>query len=202
MRQVVCSRRTGEVRLADVPAPACPPGGVVVRTRRSVVAPGTERQVIELARKSPLGKAAGAPRPGAAGARQRAHGLHPFDVDIRRFRADVHALDTVPRAPYAVHHRRPRKSGVLNPHNPHREWALRDFTTGVGNRNAELPRRRLVAARDPEVQLDVVVDHWRCRLGDRFLARFTRYGAAPDDNAQADSRQNDAGFHNASFPRG
>ena len=61
MRQVVCSRRTGEVRLADMPAPACPAGGVVVRTRRSVVSPGTERQVIELARKSLLGKAAARP---------------------------------------------------------------------------------------------------------------------------------------------
>ena len=61
MRQVVCSRRTGEVRLADVPAPACPRGGVVVRTRCSVVSPGTERQVVELARKSLLGKAAARP---------------------------------------------------------------------------------------------------------------------------------------------
>ena len=61
MRQVVCSRRTGEVRLADVPAPACPPGGVLVRTRCSVVSPGTERQVLTLARKSLLGKAAARP---------------------------------------------------------------------------------------------------------------------------------------------
>ena len=61
MRQVVYARRTGEVRLADMPAPACPRGGVVVRTRRSVVSPGTERQVLELARKSLLGKAAARP---------------------------------------------------------------------------------------------------------------------------------------------
>ena len=61
MRQVVCSRRTGEVRLADVPAPACPPGGVLVRTRCSVVSPGTERHVLRLARRSLLGKAAARP---------------------------------------------------------------------------------------------------------------------------------------------
>ena len=61
MRQIVYSRRTGEVRLADMPSPACPRGGVVVRTRCSVVSAGTERQVLKLARKSLLGKSVARP---------------------------------------------------------------------------------------------------------------------------------------------
>ncbi len=61
VRQVVFSRRNGKVRLADAPVPACPPGGVLVRTRCSVVSSGTERQVLELARKSLPGKATARP---------------------------------------------------------------------------------------------------------------------------------------------
>ena len=61
MRQVVYSQRNGDVRLADAPVPACPPGGVLVRTRSSVVSSGTERQVLELARKSLAGKAKARP---------------------------------------------------------------------------------------------------------------------------------------------
>ena len=61
MRQVVYSRRNGDVRLADAPVPACPPGGVLIRTRSSVVSSGTERQVLDLARKSLAGKAKARP---------------------------------------------------------------------------------------------------------------------------------------------
>ena len=49
------------MRLADAPVPACPPGGVLVRTRCSVVSSGTERQVLDLARKSLAGKAKARP---------------------------------------------------------------------------------------------------------------------------------------------
>jgi predicted dehydrogenase/threonine dehydrogenase-like Zn-dependent dehydrogenase len=41
----------------DVPAPPCPPGGVLVRNRYSVISSGTERSRVELAQKSLLGKA-------------------------------------------------------------------------------------------------------------------------------------------------
>ena len=47
--------------LAETPVPACPDGGVLVRTRCSVVSSGTERQVLELARRSLPGKAAARP---------------------------------------------------------------------------------------------------------------------------------------------
>ena len=61
MRQVVLSRRTGELRLAETPAPACGGGCVLVRTRSSVVSTGTERQSVALAGRSLLGKARARP---------------------------------------------------------------------------------------------------------------------------------------------
>jgi predicted dehydrogenase/threonine dehydrogenase-like Zn-dependent dehydrogenase len=61
MHQILQSYRTGELWLADVPTPAPRAGGVVVRTAASLVSAGTERMIIELARKSLLGKARARP---------------------------------------------------------------------------------------------------------------------------------------------
>ncbi|MCP3917055.1 MAG: Gfo/Idh/MocA family oxidoreductase [bacterium] len=61
MRQILQSYRSGELWLAEVPTPACRPGGVLVRTRRSVVSAGTERMLSSLARKSLIGKARARP---------------------------------------------------------------------------------------------------------------------------------------------
>jgi predicted dehydrogenase/threonine dehydrogenase-like Zn-dependent dehydrogenase len=61
MKQVLQSYRTGELWLAEVPVPACEAGGVVVRTRASLVSSGTEKQKITLAKKSLLGKAMARP---------------------------------------------------------------------------------------------------------------------------------------------
>jgi predicted dehydrogenase len=61
MKQIIQSYRTGELWLADVPSPAPRPGGVVVRTAASLVSAGTERMIVELARKSLLGKAQARP---------------------------------------------------------------------------------------------------------------------------------------------
>lgn len=57
MKQVVRSLGTGQVRVAEVPAPQLRPGGVLVRTRYSVLSPGTERMKVEQGRRSLLGKA-------------------------------------------------------------------------------------------------------------------------------------------------
>lgn len=57
MRQLFQDYRTGELHLEDVPAPVARPGHVVVRTRASAVSVGTERQTMELANKSLVGKA-------------------------------------------------------------------------------------------------------------------------------------------------
>jgi predicted dehydrogenase len=55
--QVAQNYRTGSVDVYDVPAPALRSGGVLVRTRASLISTGTERGKIELARKSLLSKA-------------------------------------------------------------------------------------------------------------------------------------------------
>ena len=61
MKQVVQSHRSGGVRIEGVPAPACAAGGVLVRTGCSVISAGTERMLLELGRKSLLGKARARP---------------------------------------------------------------------------------------------------------------------------------------------
>jgi predicted dehydrogenase len=61
MRQLIQSYRTGEMRVEDVPPPAARAGGVLVRTVRSLVSAGTERMVVDLARKSLLQKARARP---------------------------------------------------------------------------------------------------------------------------------------------
>lgn len=61
MKQIIQSYRTGELWLAEVPAPALKSSGVVIQTRASLVSAGTERMMIELAQKSLLGKARARP---------------------------------------------------------------------------------------------------------------------------------------------
>ena len=57
MKAVIQSYRTGELEIADVPAPALKPEGVLVRTGASLVSAGTEKLMVDLAKKSLLGKA-------------------------------------------------------------------------------------------------------------------------------------------------
>jgi predicted dehydrogenase/threonine dehydrogenase-like Zn-dependent dehydrogenase len=57
MRQVVQNVRNGQVEVREVPPPALLPGGVLVRTAASIISPGTEKMVLELGRKSLIGKA-------------------------------------------------------------------------------------------------------------------------------------------------
>src|SRR5262245_4193982 len=57
MRQVVQSVRTGETTVRELPDPIAPPGGVVVASVASLISAGTERYVVELAKKSLIGKA-------------------------------------------------------------------------------------------------------------------------------------------------
>ena len=61
MKQILQSYRTGELWLAEVPVPACGRGGVLVRTRSSVVSAGTEGMLLALAKKSLIGKARARP---------------------------------------------------------------------------------------------------------------------------------------------
>jgi predicted dehydrogenase/threonine dehydrogenase-like Zn-dependent dehydrogenase len=57
MKQLIQEMDSGTIRLVDVPSPLLRPGGVLVRTRHSVISVGTERSIVELGRKSLVGKA-------------------------------------------------------------------------------------------------------------------------------------------------
>ena len=57
MKAVVQNMKTGELRVDDVPPPTLKRHGILVATRRSLISLGTERAIIELAHKGPIGKA-------------------------------------------------------------------------------------------------------------------------------------------------
>ncbi len=61
MKQVIQNYRTGALEVVEVPAPVVRPGSVLVRTAASVVSAGTERHLVEMAKKSLLGKALARP---------------------------------------------------------------------------------------------------------------------------------------------
>tara|TARA_E500000331_G_C16638440_1_gene447414 strand:+ start:130 stop:501 length:372 start_codon:yes stop_codon:yes gene_type:complete len=57
MKQVIQSRKTGKLRLLDVPEPIVAAGQLLVQTQSSLISVGTERSVINFAKKNLLGKA-------------------------------------------------------------------------------------------------------------------------------------------------
>jgi predicted dehydrogenase/threonine dehydrogenase-like Zn-dependent dehydrogenase len=57
MKAVVQDMKSGRLSVGEVPPPALRPDGVLVRVRRSLISLGTDRAVIALAKKTPLGKA-------------------------------------------------------------------------------------------------------------------------------------------------
>ena len=57
MKQVVQNVRTGQTRVAEVPDPIVRPGQVLIANEASLISAGTEKMVLELTRKSLLGKA-------------------------------------------------------------------------------------------------------------------------------------------------
>lgn len=61
MKQVIQSYKTGQVTLEEVPIPLCKPGGVLVKNVCSLISPGTEKLMIEIGKKSLLGKAMARP---------------------------------------------------------------------------------------------------------------------------------------------
>ncbi|MFF3689582.1 bi-domain-containing oxidoreductase [Streptomyces sp. NPDC002187] len=61
MKQVVQNYKSGELAVLDVPAPACKPGGVLVRTAYSLISTGTELMKVSEAGMSMLGKARSRP---------------------------------------------------------------------------------------------------------------------------------------------
>jgi predicted dehydrogenase/threonine dehydrogenase-like Zn-dependent dehydrogenase len=61
MKAIVQNLKSGKLRVDEVPSPALRPEGILVRVRRSLISLGTERAVIDLASKGPLGKAKARP---------------------------------------------------------------------------------------------------------------------------------------------
>ncbi len=61
MKQVIQSRRTGKLAIKDLPEPQVKAGHVLVKTRTSLISAGTERMVVEFAKKSLAGKAKARP---------------------------------------------------------------------------------------------------------------------------------------------
>lgn len=57
MQQVVQEINSGKLRISEVPAPLAQPGEVLIANVASIISAGTERTVIDLAKKSLLGKA-------------------------------------------------------------------------------------------------------------------------------------------------
>ncbi len=61
MKQILQSYKTGELWLAEVPVPVCKTRGVVIQTRNSFVSAGTERMLVDFAKKNIVGKALAMP---------------------------------------------------------------------------------------------------------------------------------------------
>jgi len=57
MKAVVQNLKTGHLQVDDVPPPSLQPEGILVRVKRSLISLGTEKAVIALANKGPIGKA-------------------------------------------------------------------------------------------------------------------------------------------------
>jgi polar amino acid transport system substrate-binding protein len=61
MKQIIQSYKSGELWLAEVPVPVCRAGGILMRNRVSFVSAGTERMLVDFARKNIIGKALAMP---------------------------------------------------------------------------------------------------------------------------------------------
>jgi len=61
MKQVIQSTRSGKLGLRDVPAPQARAGHIIVHTRASLISAGTERLVVNFAKKSLPAKARARP---------------------------------------------------------------------------------------------------------------------------------------------
>ena len=57
MKQLIQSFKTGELGLFEVPAPVCGENGALVQTTVSLVSAGTEKMLVDFAKKSMLAKA-------------------------------------------------------------------------------------------------------------------------------------------------
>lgn len=61
MKQIIQSYNTGKMEVVEVPVPNCGDNGVLVKTGASLISAGTEKLLIDIARKSLVGKAKARP---------------------------------------------------------------------------------------------------------------------------------------------
>ena len=61
MKQIIQNYKTGELQMVEVPFPSLKRGAILVETRASLVSIGTEKAMIDIAKKSLLGKALARP---------------------------------------------------------------------------------------------------------------------------------------------
>jgi hypothetical protein len=61
MKQIIQNYRTGELGIFEVPPPICEKNGILIQTTASLVSAGTEKMIIEIAKKSLIGKAKARP---------------------------------------------------------------------------------------------------------------------------------------------
>lgn len=61
MKQLIQSYKTGELGVYDVPAPVCHDNGALIRTTASLLSAGTEKSIVDVAKKSLIGKAKSRP---------------------------------------------------------------------------------------------------------------------------------------------
>jgi predicted dehydrogenase/threonine dehydrogenase-like Zn-dependent dehydrogenase len=57
MKQLLQNLKTGRITVEEVPPPTLRPGGILVRSSRSLISAGTERMLLKLAKQSLVGKA-------------------------------------------------------------------------------------------------------------------------------------------------
>lgn len=61
MKQLIQSYKTGKMEVVEVPVPGCNQNGILIQTKSSLVSAGTEKMMVDLAKKSLLGKAKSRP---------------------------------------------------------------------------------------------------------------------------------------------
>ncbi|MGD9128794.1 MAG: bi-domain-containing oxidoreductase, partial [Planctomycetia bacterium] len=61
MKQILQNLRSGETHIADVPTPACGPGMVLIKTRKTLISAGTERMLVEFSKGGLIAKARSQP---------------------------------------------------------------------------------------------------------------------------------------------
>jgi len=57
MKQVLQNLKSGRLLIEEVPPPSCGPNGLLIKVRRSLISPGTERSKVEVAKAGYIGKA-------------------------------------------------------------------------------------------------------------------------------------------------